>query len=263
MLRQLTGSLAFIAAMSAATVSLAHIELVNPPPRHMGNAQQKDGPCGVANSPRGSTITEYQAGSTVTISWTETINHPGHYRLMFVEDGQAFPNPPNGTTFCTAGQETSPGNGIWCLADNITDRDTSAQGADKNYSATVTLPNTTCNNCTLQLIQWMSEAAAGRELYFKCSDVRLVADGAGGSGGDASSGAGGDGGVGGSGGAGASTSSTSGAGGNGAGGEPNGADPYPESGGCTMGSGQSTASAAALAALGLLTYVGRRRRTRR
>lgn len=252
MRRPLIGSLAFVAAVSTAAVTQAHIELANPPPRILGN-NQKAGPCGMAGSVRGTTITDYQPGATITINWQETVEHLGYYRILFAVNGDAFPNPATPTDFCTPGQEITPGSGIYCLADNIADKDSEA---DPNYTADVTLPDVTCTNCTLQLVQHMLLAdGSSDDLYYKCSDITVGgAGGSGGAGGAAATTTTTTGGA---------TTTTTGAGTGGSGGAGSGYDPYPDDGGgCAVGRGQGTTAAAALGALGLLALLGRRRRTR-
>ena len=249
MRRPLIGSLALAAAVSTAAVTQAHIALIQPSPRYIGDSMLKDGPCGVANDMRGATSTTFEPGQTITVMWDETIEHPGHYRILFAADGQNFPTPVAGV-FCTDGQEVTPGSGIYCLQDNIPD-----QGGSPNYMATVTLPDVTCDNCTLQLIQYMDDNPAD-PVYHTCADLVLSPGGAGGSGGSPSTtttttGRG-------------TTTTTTGAGAGGSGGDPgSGYDPYPDDeGGCAIGQSQGTTAAAALGALGLLALLGRRRRAR-
>ncbi len=47
-----------------------------------------------------------------------------------------------------------------------------------NYSATVTLPNVECDNCTLQVIQVMYDkppyTIPGNEMYYQCADLVLA-----------------------------------------------------------------------------------------
>ncbi|EYF06975.1 SCE4755 family polysaccharide monooxygenase-like protein [Chondromyces apiculatus] len=251
MRRLLTGSLAFAAVFSAATASRAHIDLLDPPPRHTGNDSQKTGPCGVANDARSATlVTEYVAGSNITVKWDETIDHNGHYRILFAQDGFQFP-PASAATFCSTGDEVTPG--VYCLADGIQD-----QAGAPEYQMNVTLPDMPCDNCTLQLIQWMDDAAAGQETYYECADLILTPAGAGGAGGATSSATGT--------GVGGGMTSGTGAGVGGAGGDDNSFNPYPDdSKGCSMGQGQGQGStaAAAAAALGLLALFSRRRRSAR
>nr|AYM52938.1 hypothetical protein [Jahnella sp. MSr9139] len=262
--RLLIGSFAFAAALSAAAVAQAHINMLNPTPRHdSATGDQKAGPCGVAGSTRGSVIATFQPGEAITIEWDETIDHTGHYRVLFAEDGQDFPNPANGADVCTPGTELAPG--IHCLADNIPD-----QAGGPNYTQPITLPNISCNNCTLQLIQWMSDkeddGIPNNEIYFECVDVTL-GDGSSGQGGGSSSSSSGTGG-GGQGGSpttsSSSSSSSSGNGGSGA--NPDAPLAQPEDSTCSYRAGSVSGGltpAAAVAALGLLAFAARRRRSGR
>ena len=57
---------------------------------------QKQGPCGTGpgGTPTGS-ITAVQAGQTITVTITETIFHPGHYRIaLSVHDRSELPPDP-------------------------------------------------------------------------------------------------------------------------------------------------------------------------
>jgi MYXO-CTERM domain-containing protein len=255
MRRLLIGSLVFAAAIAAGGVSEAHIALTYPPPRH---TELKTGPCGVANSMRGDIITVLEPGAAVTVTWDETIQHPGHFRILFDEDGFDFPDyltidgpiPPD--ELCTPGTVT---DGVHCLAENIPD----LPNGGANYSYDITLPNSPCENCTLQVIQFMTDKfndGLDNEFYYQCADLLLQGGAGGGSstttGTTTSSGSG----------SGSTTSSGSGSGGAG-GDEGGGALPGGESGcGCRVaGDNAGTSSAAAAMALGLLAVALRRRRT--
>ena len=160
-----------LAAASVSVNAEAHISLDAPVSRYYlassSEADQgklKSGPCGVSGDKRttnASLITTFKPGETITVSWRETVQHPGHYRIAFDSDGQDFPMP--GTTVPS---------GVTILADNIPDT------SGSSYSQTVTLPNIECANCTLQLIQVMTTAAppyAAGDLYFNCADLVLKA----------------------------------------------------------------------------------------
>jgi hypothetical protein len=127
--------------------------MMSPSPR---TASQKEGPCGSAGSTRGPAQT-YQPGATLTVEWDETVDHPGHYRVAFNLDGDAFPLP-----------NTSADNFPSVLVDQIADR--SGGGL---YSQEVTLPDVECDNCTLQLMQIMTTVEPYNSFYFQCSDIIL------------------------------------------------------------------------------------------
>lgn len=259
MRRFILGSFAFAAALSTAAVSRAHIDMLAPAPRHVGNDTQKTGPCGTANSTRTNNPTVLDPGATITVTWDETIEHGGHFRLLFDEDGTDFPAPVDLEDICTPGDMVAPG--VHCLMDNIPD-----QLNAPNYSVDVTLPNIECQNCTLQLIQVMANGTMFAGNYFECADLVLgdppvgTGGGGGGTSGTGGAGQGGD----------PTTSSSSASSGSGSGG--NGAqttdDPLyqPEDTTCgcrVVGLSGGETSAAAMAALGLLALASRRRRAGR
>jgi MYXO-CTERM domain-containing protein len=135
----------------------AHIELKSPKPRTL---DQKTGPCGASGSVRGANVTTYRPGETITVEWDETVDHPGHYRIAFDDNGNdsfQIPRRPDDSFPQT-------------LADQIADRSGSG-----HYTQQITLPNISCTNCTLQLIQVMTTAVPYDSFYFQCAD--LVLDG--------------------------------------------------------------------------------------
>jgi hypothetical protein len=141
--------------------AVAHIQLDDPPARI---TDQKTGPCGAAGSVRGDVVTTFEAGQTIEVKWRETINHPGHYRISFDADGQDdFVDPAGFDDF-----DSAPS----VMLDNIGD----ANGGE--YTQSITLPNEPCENCTLQLVQVMTDKAPygdGNDLYYQCADIRIVA----------------------------------------------------------------------------------------
>ncbi len=172
----------------------AHISLDAPLSRYyLTTSNQADqtklklGPCGVTGDKRTTNpalVTTFKPGETITVTWRETVQHPGHFRLAFDSDGQDFGLPG----------AASP-SGAVVLADAIADR-SGANGLV--YEQQVTLPNIECSNCTLQLIQIMTTAGppyAAGDLYFNCADLVLrVAGGGTGTGGTAAGSLGGRGG---------------------------------------------------------------------
>ena len=135
----------------------AHIALKVPAPR---TTAQKAGPCGAAGSTRGSTVTTYQPGETITVEWDETVDHPGHFRIAFDDDGQdGLLNPV-----------TSTDNFAFTLADRIADK------AGGHYTQQITLPTTPCTNCTLQLMQVMQVTEPYNSFYWQCADITIAGD---------------------------------------------------------------------------------------
>jgi uncharacterized protein (TIGR03382 family) len=156
------------ACLLVPSVAFAHIALTYPPPR---TTSLKQGPCGVAGSVRGTNVTTLAPGSTITVKWNETIDHPGHYRISFDADGQDFIVPPtaNGTT-----------EGMTNVVKDLI-LDVQGGTVPRPYQFDITLPNMECTNCTLQVIQLMTDKppyttdAASDDIYYQCADITLAA----------------------------------------------------------------------------------------
>jgi hypothetical protein len=175
--RRLVQLLASAPLLLAATPAAAHITLVDPPPR---SDSQKAGPCGAGpGDMRGDIITVFQGGETITIKWIEFVDHPGHYRISFDADGQDdFADPPDYDAYYSNAA---------VLVDQIEDKD----GQNIMYEAQITLPEMSCDNCTIQLTQMMTDKPPygdGNDLYYQCADIVIEGIAAGTSGDDTSSG---------------------------------------------------------------------------
>jgi hypothetical protein len=159
----------------------AHIHLLAPVPRYPDQVagENKACPCGVGRSnricqvegdrsdPDRSTdrVTTFEAGSTVLVRWDEYYPHAGRYRVAFDADGADladFNAQPLADIPDPGGRVGNTGEGsLWELE--------------------VTLPDTPCENCTLQLIQVMDGETelpvsdpVGRSTYYQCADIRIV-----------------------------------------------------------------------------------------
>src|SRR5688572_2544826 len=159
-MRRLAFGLSAGLLLSSAPAALAHVQLRAPLQRE---TLQKDGPCGAPDSVRGATTCTFRPGSTITISFDETVEHLGHFRVSFDDDGQDFINP-------TTPEDIDP----TVLINDVPDRVTN-DASDWNYTVDITFPNVECDNCTLQVIQVMSTAATYVEgdLYYQCADIVL------------------------------------------------------------------------------------------
>ena len=157
-LRATLGALvAALLLIALPTSARAHAVLLDPPPR---DDQIKVFPCGGASpTPAGDPQrTVLSAGSTITVQFQETIQHPGYFRIAFSPDG-------------------STGFDDHVLVAMIPD----TEGLD--YTAQVTLPSTPCDGCSLQLIQCMDGSlppVATCNNYYSCADIILVGPGGGG-----------------------------------------------------------------------------------
>lgn len=157
---------------SATTPAWAHLGLVDPPSRY-GQGTLKTGPCGRLNGARSNNVTTYVAGSVITLTFDEYIDHPGHFRIAFDEDGDDdFVDPA-----CTAGcDSTTPTIERYSNANVLLDGIADTAGGFTTLD--VPLPNVECNNCTLQVIQVMYDkppyVLGGDDIYYQCADLILV-----------------------------------------------------------------------------------------
>lgn len=148
---------ALLVVIALAGTTHAHIQLRSPAAR---TTAQKAGPCGAAGSQRGGTVTVFQPGETITVEWDETVDHPGHFRLAFDDDGDdAFINPMRSTD-----------NFSFTLMEPIADK------AGGHYTQQITLPATSCTNCTLQLMQIMQTTEPYNSFYWQCADIQIGGD---------------------------------------------------------------------------------------
>lgn len=152
------GAVAAVACLLSATNGYSHARwdpngLLKPRQNASGQYPDdiKTGPCG--NLPRSSNPVELEAGATITVDIEATIYHQGVFRISF--------SPANDSGF-----EQN------VLIDNVPD----IQGQGKR-SLEITLPDTTCDACTLQLIQTMPDRNPPSN-YFSCTDIKLVSSAA-------------------------------------------------------------------------------------
>jgi MYXO-CTERM domain-containing protein len=248
-------ALAFL-ALGAPRVAAAHTLLVNPPPL-ITDDNAKSGPCGcyfgagpedptedttAAKCPAGYTTTELVAGSKLTVSWKETVNHDGMFRVAFA------PVPVDGVV-----KADFDGNVLYEKPDTNT-------VAGTTLIAAITVPETPCASCTLQLRQLMTGAA--KPYYWSCAAIKIVSAGTGDTTGAGGAGAGG---AGGAGQGGSSSSSPAGAGGNESTAAGEAVPPIPlKTGACdaSPASGDTSPSFAALLAAVIALSLRARRRAR-
>lgn len=161
-------------------IAAAHIRITSPKPR--SSADLKERPCGMSGSTRANVQT-YRPGATLHLVWDEYIPHPGWFRISFQSNGDRFEIPPASTGKDGSGAasnyptedltgKTDPATGSLILADRI---------AHPALSRDVQLPDIECSNCTLQLIQMMTDKppystdTASNDIYFTCVDLVLSA----------------------------------------------------------------------------------------
>ncbi len=200
---KLVPSLLAFTVMGSVATAHAHINLEYPPSTTMD--QKSPSPCGGKGARKPTT---FKPGETITLKWTETVGHPGHFRIAFDTDGMDDLKDPTSYTDIKM-PAVAP-----ILADGVHAHKTSADNV--KYEFKVTLPNVACANCTLQLIQMMTDKppfGGGNDFYYRCADIVLAGEAAAPDGGAGSDTAAGTGGMSGAGTGGAGGSSTGGAGG--------------------------------------------------
>ncbi|MGZ3404963.1 MAG: SCE4755 family polysaccharide monooxygenase-like protein [Polyangia bacterium] len=269
--------LAAAASVGLAAPAFAHISLEQGGTHlsRYGDSYLKDLPCGKAGGTRGTNIYTYAPGSTITVSFVETVPHPSYFRFAFQQSGDSEfkepasikpidknrPCPIDSGDHCGASDFYNTPN-VLPMMDNL---DPHLAGASKTWTYQVTLPNVECDNCTLQIIQVMEDNAFHgdydptpgvgiEDIYHQCIDLVLKAGtppgadmaGTGGAGGGGGGGTGGTGGTGGG--------ASGGGSGTGGGGTTGG------KGGCAM-SGRAPLTSAALL-FGALAVLALRRRAR-
>jgi hypothetical protein len=159
------------------SVASAHTLLSSPSPRDAADSHKDpSGPCGVARLPSQPENAPFVAGSQLSVTWTETVDHPGCFVLDF--------SPAGDTGWATLATVPHSESG----------------DTPRAYSTTLTLPSAPCPACTVRLRQIMldHEPAAGEACppanlasgltYYSCANVVLEAGTSAASGGSTSSG---------------------------------------------------------------------------
>ncbi len=155
--------------------------------------QIKIGPCGQTQNARTTTVTDYMGGETISVSFGEFINHDSYYRIALdVEGDDSFPQRPevavqkegdDPASIHPLSDITDTGLDVYILQYYMDDQ-TGSFMQETSYSTEVTLPNIDCQNCTLQVIQFMYDDKDPH--YYQCADITITAtaepttDGAGG-----------------------------------------------------------------------------------
>ncbi len=158
--------------VAVAAPASAHLGLDAPTSRY-GQNILKTAPCGMLNGARSENVSTFEAGQTITVRWNEYVNHPGHYRIAFDDDGHDDFVEPRCLAECdNRDMDIELYSNDAVLMDGIPD----ANGGD--YSVEITLPDVVCDNCTLQVVQVMTDkppyTAGGNDLYYQCADLVLV-----------------------------------------------------------------------------------------
>ncbi len=132
-----------------APAALAHTQWMDPAPRTpctLASSLCKSSPCGGVAA--GTPVKTFFVGSSYTLAYEETVEHPGSYRIALSTNGEA-------------------GFDSYILVDNLPD---TAGTAPHDYTWTWTVPDTAkCNPCVLQVQQFMMPG-----FYYSCADIRIL-----------------------------------------------------------------------------------------
>jgi hypothetical protein len=192
--RALRASLTAAAATAAVLLpgaAFAHFYLVTPANQlaqsPLGDPQ-KLGPCGGTTANKGeltNAVTEVRGGDKLHLKIQETVFHPGHYRVALAVDSRdELPADPETVTRDTP-------RGPYSVSASIADKPRPpvlADGLFKHmyklapglfWETDVRVPNINCENCTLQVIQWMAEHGYNKDggySYHHCAMLKITAN---------------------------------------------------------------------------------------
>jgi len=174
---------AIAAILCVPMASHSHFVLVSPTPTLVLDSVGSplvDPPCGDNGIavPTGA-VTSFAPNETIEVVLSETIFHPGHYRVAIALDDPAdLPQDP----------VVTPGEGDICasaaiqdppvfpvLADGALVHDTQLAGPQSIF---VTLPDVSCERCTLQVIEFQRFRSALPCFHYHCAEIRIPEPGA-------------------------------------------------------------------------------------
>jgi hypothetical protein len=171
--------------------AFAHFQLLTPSSALVENQlgdPQKMAPCGGVTGNAGmptNAVTAVRGGDMLHVKVAETVFHPGHYRIaLAVKDRKELPADPMAMTRQTdtgavmsVSAEVSPAKPP-ILADGLfthTDR----QQTPIPWETDIKLPNINCDQCTLQVIQFMEAHPLNKDgdfSYHHCATLKITAN---------------------------------------------------------------------------------------
>ncbi len=177
--------------LAAAPAAYAHFILVAPDAWVEVNVlgdPQKAAPCGTSDITKGTPtgkVTAMTGGDMLHIKIKETIYHPGYYRVaLSVLDRSELPADPVAETRegargpISVSGKIDPAPKPPVLADGLFfHRERPAK--DSFWETDIKLPNINCDNCTLQVLQFMEEHGLNKEgdfSYHHCADLKITAN---------------------------------------------------------------------------------------
>ena len=179
------------AVLAAPIVAQAHFKLLEPASWIVEDQRgdpQKAGPCGGTNTDNGTpsnAVNKATGGQKVHVKLTETIYHPGHYRIALAVNGHDELPPdedvqtkegargPQSVSATIMSVVKAPilADGLWVH--------TERPATPSTYETDVQLPNISCPKCTLQITEFMAEHGynmPGGYIYHHCAEYQITAD---------------------------------------------------------------------------------------
>jgi hypothetical protein len=172
-------ALAFTALLATAVAPIpAHAHFVLEEPISMFEQNvlgepSREEPCGAGESAVETNVrTSFVAGATIEVTIHETIFTPGHYRVaLALEEPADLPPPPivtpTATPCGTAVIQDPPVFPV--LADGVLAHTSAFEGPQ---TVSVTLPDVTCESCTLQVLQFESMRVPPC-FHYHCAAIRI------------------------------------------------------------------------------------------
>ena len=130
-------------------------------------------------------ITNVKGGTDLPLLVQESIFHPGHYRIALARTMAQLPKDPEVTVVQTANGPRSQSAVIQnppvapVLLDGIFAH-TEKPAAPQTFDNMIPIPNITCPNCVLQVIEFMADhpgiAVDGGHNYHHCAMLNITAD---------------------------------------------------------------------------------------
>jgi len=189
---RVVAALVIASAAALPGVVSAHFKLLEPASWIVEDQRgdpQKAGPCGGTNTDTGTpsnVVNKATGGQKVHVKVTETIFHPGHYRIALAVNGHdelpadeevQTTEGPNGRPLSVSATIMNPEKAP-ILADGLWPH-TERPATPATYETDVQLPNITCPKCTLQITEFMAQHGynnPGGYIYHHCAEFQITAD---------------------------------------------------------------------------------------
>ncbi len=179
-----TSLLGCLAACLVALPARAHIDLLEPEPRAHGtaafgdteiddNSNLKSAPCGQMINGRTERVATYAPGETIVVRVREENAHVSYLRVALDLDGDEFPlrgEFPGGPETQEQAEAAEAALGVPELLLVYREENDTAGFV---HELEVTLPEQSCEACTLQVLQYMYDDP-GAPYYFQCADLVIA-----------------------------------------------------------------------------------------